>query len=145
MSLRFSFLISLLILCFILFFGVNSEIKIDLETGESNLTVVSDSNSKDKGVLESNSKPNQEGVIQEEIFQIKNKILYPKRALEENLEDECIWALEIDSNSKLKNIKKIKKCKFEIFEEEFLRVIYSWEFKVTNTELVIPVKFRIQN
>ena len=145
MSFRISFLISSIIFLFFLFFGVKTDIKLDLEQGETNLNVYSDSIKKESGALEQNSKSSQEGVIQEEIFKIKNKIFYPQRALEENLEDECIWTLEIDKNFKLKNIKRIKKCRFEIFEEEFFRVIYSWEFKVANTELSIPVKFRIQN
>jgi TonB family protein len=82
--------------------------------------------------------------VSEEIVKIQNSISYPQMALELGLESDCKWKVSIDKEGKVKELQTIKKCQYAVFQEEFLKVIYSWKFQfATETVLEIPVSFKI--
>lgn len=85
------------------------------------------------------------GSVEEEVLKVKNKISYPPQALEQGLESECEWKVEIGINKKAKKIEVVKPCQYKIFDKEFRKVIKDWEFNLANgTVLKIPVSFIIE-
>ena len=83
--------------------------------------------------------------VSEEIVKIQNSISYPQMALELGLESDCRWKVSIDKDGKVKELQTVKKCQYAVFQEEFLKVIYSWKFQFsTETVLEIPVSFKIR-
>lgn len=91
----------------------------------------------------STQSPSTEGNKELEIVKIKNKILYPELAREQGWESECEWLISV-KNNQFSNYRTLKKCKYRIFEEEFLRVVRSWEFGLKEGELIIPVRFTLK-
>jgi len=93
----------------------------------------------------SNSSSTDEGAQSDEIKKIQNKIAYPPLALENGWEAECEWIVVIGRERRIAKVDPIRKCKYQIFEKEFLRVINDWNFNLPeDTVLKIPVTFRIQ-
>ncbi|MBE7413145.1 MAG: energy transducer TonB [Leptospiraceae bacterium] len=87
-----------------------------------------------------------EGAESEEIKNIQNKITYPPVALENGWESNCEWSVEIGKENKAIRVHPINKCKYQVFENEFMRVIRNWNFTLQEgTVLKIPVAFRIQS
>lgn len=152
MKLKNSFYVTIFIygilLAFPYFKKENSDFeKIEIEKGSAQILSFVFPNTKNGIGSQDNIKTsdNTEGAISEEVNKIRNKILYPPQALEDGLESDCEWSLQIDANQSAKNIKIIQPCKYKIFEEEFQRVIHNWKFNLPeNTSLTIPVSFKIK-
>lgn len=93
----------------------------------------------------STSQSSETGAIEEEINRIRNKISYPALALEQGLEAECSWIVEINRENRAGRITPDVPCRFKIFENEFLAVIRDWKFnQPENTVIKIPVSFKIK-
>lgn len=96
-------------------------------------------------VNSSNNTTTKEGTRSDEIKKIQNKIAYPALALENGWEADCEWIVVIGRERRIAKIEPLRKCKYQIFEKEFMRVINDWNFNLPeDTVLKIPVTFRIQ-
>ncbi len=86
------------------------------------------------------------GTPEAEIEKFQNEIHFPAEALEQRLESDCTWELEIGPNGIAKKIKTLKSCKYPIFESHFRRAVSSWKFQLPEGKvIIIPVSFRIES
>ena len=91
------------------------------------------------------SKPLVQGNLTQEISRFKNSLHYPEAAIEQGLESECTWQVEVNPEGKAKNIRTLKPCLYNIFEKEFRRSIRTWKFSLqAGTRLTIPVSFILE-
>lgn len=161
MKFRYSFLFSILI-HFVLFFflsnfhipsPLNSDIEIPIKKGFSaNLNVfkkkyrMKQMNSFAKGNKDKNSSEKQEeGSPEEEVRKIQNRISYPPEALEQGLESDCEWMVKVNDRRMVGELKNLRPCRYKVFEQTFLSVIYTWKFNLpSGTILKIPISFEIE-
>ena len=84
--------------------------------------------------------------IEDEIGKIQNYISYPELALIQGWQSSCEWEVIVGKNQLMKSILLVKPCDYEIFEEEFKRVISEWKFDLPeNTVLNVPIEFVIDS
>lgn len=86
------------------------------------------------------------GTPEAEIERFKNEIHFPPEALEQRLESDCSWELEIGKNGIARKIKTIRKCKYPLFETHFKKSVSSWKFELPEGKIItIPVSFHIES
>ncbi|MEM7182000.1 MAG: TonB family protein [Spirochaetota bacterium] len=94
---------------------------------------------------QTNQKPSVQGNITQEISRFKNSLQYPETAIEQGLESECTWEVEINPEGKAQNVRTLKPCLYNIFEREFRKSIRTWKFALQpGTRLQIPVSFILE-
>ncbi|WP_039935774.1 LIC_10042 family TonB-like protein [Leptospira inadai] len=85
------------------------------------------------------------GTEEFEIEKFKNEIHFPPEALEQRLESDCTWNVEIGREGEARKVTTIRPCRYRIFESQFRKSIYRWKFQLKEgTVLTIPVSFRIE-
>ncbi|MBM9576814.1 hypothetical protein JWG45_06560 [Leptospira sp. 201903070] len=156
MSTKLSFLISglfhILILTSFLFYNPDSSVKSDfrifLKKGSSAHLTFEFSNEGAGKNSKSNKLEdrNDSGTIQREIEKFKNEIHFPQGALEQRLESDCSWEVEIKPGGKAEIFKTLEPCKYSVFEIEFKRALKTWKFNLKEgTNLIIPVSFKVDD
>lgn len=154
MSVRISFLISallhILIFLFIsipfLNFSRLNDLKILLKKGNVPNVTLSFAQEGSGENLKSFSQENSnaEGTVQREIEIFKNEIHFPQGALDQRLESDCSWEVEIKSGGKGEILRILQPCRYSIFEVEFRRALKTWKFDLKEgTNLIIPVSFKV--
>ncbi|MCB1158957.1 MAG: TonB-dependent receptor [Leptospiraceae bacterium] len=103
-------------------------------------------NSFAKGNKDKNSSEKQEeGSPEEEVRKIQNRISYPPEALEQGLESDCEWMVKVNDRRMVGELKNLRPCRYKVFEQTFLSVIYTWKFNLpSGTILKIPISFEIE-
>ncbi|MBM9499633.1 hypothetical protein JWG44_05140 [Leptospira sp. 201903071] len=90
--------------------------------------------------------PSDSGTLQREIEKFKNEIHFPQEALEQRLESDCSWEVEIKSGGKAEVLKTLQPCRYSVFEIEFKRALRTWKFNlIEGTNLIIPVSFKVDD
>ncbi|AOP32442.1 hypothetical protein A0128_00200 [Leptospira tipperaryensis] len=156
MSTKLAFLISglfhILFFSFYLFYSPDSfsvsNFKIFLKKGGSLRLTFSFSNPANGRNSESTASenPSASGTLQREIEEFKNEIHFPQGALEQRLESDCSWEVEIKSDGKAEVLKTVQPCRYSIFETEFKRALKTWKFNLKEgTNLIIPVSFKVDD
>ncbi|RHX92142.1 LIC_10042 family TonB-like protein [Leptospira stimsonii] len=156
MSTKLSFIVSglfhILIFALILFSNPDSpfisDFKIILKKGGSpplSLSLSNNSNGRNsKSAHSENSKVS--GTFEREIEEFKNEIHFPQGALEQRLESDCSWEVEIKSDGKAEILKTLQPCQYSIFEVEFKRALRTWKFNLEEgAKLIIPVSFKVDD
>lgn len=91
-------------------------------------------------------KKSQTGSETDEIERLKNEIHFPPEALEQRLESDCSWLIEIGKNGEPKTITTVKSCKYAVFENHFRKSVSRWKFQLKEgTRITVPVSFRIES
>ncbi|TGK11710.1 TonB-dependent receptor [Leptospira fletcheri] len=94
----------------------------------------------------SSEKESQAGSETDEIKRLKNEIHFPPEALEQRLESDCSWLIEIGKNGEAKTIMTVKSCKYPVFENHFRKSVSRWKFQLKEgTRITVPVSFRIES
>lgn len=85
------------------------------------------------------------GTEEFEVQKFKNEMHFPSEALEQRLESDCTWEVEIGRAGEARKVTTIHPCRYQIFESQFRKSIYRWKFQLKEgTILTIPVSFRIE-
>ncbi|WP_039948399.1 LIC_10042 family TonB-like protein [Leptospira fainei] len=80
-----------------------------------------------------------------EVEKFKNEIHFPPEALEQRLESDCTWNVEIGRDGEARKVTTIRPCRYQIFETQFRKSVYRWKFQLKEgTVITIPVSFRIE-
>ncbi|TGK03116.1 TonB-dependent receptor [Leptospira langatensis] len=154
MELRTSLFVSFLIhsiFCFLLIFvplhkeEVSEQIRLQLSKGQIPSLFFHLPQNEGQG-QEASKLGGLAGTPEAEIERFKNEIHYPPAALEQRLESDCSWELEIGPEGIAKKIRTVKGCKYPIFESHFRRAVSSWKFQLPEGKVIlIPVSFRIES
>ncbi|TGL61053.1 LIC_10042 family TonB-like protein [Leptospira sarikeiensis] len=154
MDSKYSYILSLFIHC-VLYFGYfligmapnTSFEQIRLELSKGQIPNVYFSLPKNSGEgLDSSTSSGLAGTPEAEIERFKNEIHYPAGALEQRLESDCSWELEIGANGQGRNIRTIKPCRYQVFETHFKKAVSSWKFQLPEGKvIIIPISFRVES
>ncbi|EOQ96671.1 TonB-dependent receptor [Leptospira wolbachii serovar Codice str. CDC] len=98
--------------------------------------------------LESDSRnpSHEEGTktLEDEISEFQNRLSYPALALEQKLEDVCIYKLTIKEDGTLEKIAVVTACRYAVFDFQVRRQLADWQFQYSKgKEFVLPIRFRL--
>lgn len=86
------------------------------------------------------------GTPEAEIQRFQNEIHFPPEAVEQRLESDCTWELEIGPGGIARKIRTVKPCKYPLFEAHFRKSVSSWKFQLPEGKIIIiPVSFSIES
>ncbi|TGK90266.1 TonB family protein [Leptospira bourretii] len=112
-----------------------STIDLQFSTGIGNTTSSSSKNpSKEEGTK----------TIEDEISEFQNCLSYPALALEQKLEDVCVYRLTIKEDGSLEKIAVVTPCRYGVFDLQVRRQLADWQFQHSKgKEFVLPIRFRL--
>ncbi|TGK07130.1 TonB-dependent receptor [Leptospira semungkisensis] len=149
-SLLVSFLIHLTFFFFLIFNPwsgeeISEQIRLQLSKGQVPSLFFRLPQDEGKG-LDSSKLGGLAGTPEAEIERFKNEIHYPPAALEQRLESDCSWEVEIGPEGLARRIKTVKSCKYPVFESHFKKSVSSWKFQLPEGKvIIIPVSFHIES
>lgn len=81
---------------------------------------------------------------QDEIAEFQNCLSYPSLALEQKLEDDCVYQLSVRPDGSLEKIAVVRACRYAVFDQQVRRQLSDWQFSYTKgKEFVLPIRFRL--
>jgi TonB family protein len=65
-------------------------------------------------------------------------------ALEQKLEDHCVYQLSVKEDGSLEKIAVVTACRYAVFDQQVRRQLSEWKFQYTKgKEFVLPIRFRL--
>ncbi|TGM37432.1 TonB family protein [Leptospira biflexa] len=81
---------------------------------------------------------------EDEISEFQNCLSYPSLALEQKLEDHCVYQLSVKEDGSLEKIAVVTACRYAVFDQQVRRQLSEWKFQYTKgKEFVLPIRFRL--
>ncbi|XDD46442.1 TonB family protein [Leptospira sp. WS39.C2] len=81
---------------------------------------------------------------EDEITEFQNCLSYPSLALEQKLEDDCVYRLSVKEDGSLEKIAVVTACRYAVFDQQVRRQLSQWQFQYTKgKEFVLPIRFRL--
>ncbi|WP_244288374.1 LIC_10042 family TonB-like protein [Leptospira congkakensis] len=82
--------------------------------------------------------------LEEEITEFQNCLSYPALALEQKLEDVCVYKLSVREDGSLEKIAVVTACRYEVFDLQVRRQLADWQFQYSKgKDFVLPIRFRL--
>lgn len=82
--------------------------------------------------------------LEDEITEFQNCLSYPALALEQKLEDVCVYKLVVKEDGSLEKIAVVTPCRYEVFDKQVRRQLADWQFQYSKgKEFVLPIRFRL--
>ncbi|MCW7465513.1 TonB family protein [Leptospira levettii] len=82
--------------------------------------------------------------VEDEISEFQNCLSYPSLALEQKLEDHCVYRLSVKEDGSLEKIAVVTACRYAVFDQQVRRQLSDWKFQYTKgKEFVLPIRFRL--
>ncbi|MCW7457545.1 energy transducer TonB [Leptospira bandrabouensis] len=82
--------------------------------------------------------------LEEEISEFQNCLSYPALALEQKLEDTCVYKLTVKEDGTLEKIAVVTACRYAVFDLQVRRQLADWHFQYSKgKEIVLPIRFRL--
>lgn len=82
--------------------------------------------------------------LEEEISDFQNCLSYPPLALEQKLEDVCVYKLSVKEDGSLEKIAVVTACRYAVFDLQVRRQLADWQFQYSKgKEFVLPIRFRL--
>ncbi|EOQ89598.1 TonB-dependent receptor [Leptospira yanagawae serovar Saopaulo str. Sao Paulo = ATCC 700523] len=80
----------------------------------------------------------------DEISDFQNCLSYPSLALEQKLEDDCVYRLTVKEDGSLEKIAVVTACRYAVFDQQVRRQLSEWQFSYSKgKEFVLPIRFRL--
>ncbi|WP_243401339.1 LIC_10042 family TonB-like protein [Leptospira harrisiae] len=81
---------------------------------------------------------------EDEITEFQNCLSYPALALEQKLEDVCVYRLTVKEDGSLEKIAVVTPCRYGVFDLQVRRQLADWQFQYSKgKEFVLPIRFRL--
>ncbi|TGL44190.1 TonB-dependent receptor [Leptospira perdikensis] len=82
--------------------------------------------------------------VEKEIAEFQNCLSYPPLALEQKLEDVCVYKLLVKEDGTLEKIAVVTACRYAVFDLQVRRQLADWQFQYSKgKEFVLPIRFRL--
>lgn len=82
--------------------------------------------------------------VEDEISEFQNCLSYPALALEQKLEDVCVYKLTVKEDGTLEKIAVVTECRYAVFDLQVRRQLADWQFQYSKgKEFVLPIRFRL--
>ncbi|MCW7491481.1 energy transducer TonB [Leptospira sp. 2 VSF19] len=82
--------------------------------------------------------------VEDEISEFQNCLSYPPLALEQKLEDVCVYKLSVREDGTLEKIAVVTACRYAVFDLQVRRQLADWHFQYSKgKEFVLPIRFRL--
>lgn len=82
--------------------------------------------------------------VEDEISEFQNCLSYPALALEQKLEDVCVYKLAVKEDGSLEKIAVVTACRYAVFDLQVRRQLADWQFQYSKgKEFVLPIRFRL--
>ncbi|MCT8334248.1 energy transducer TonB [Leptospira sp. 85282-16] len=82
--------------------------------------------------------------VEDEISEFQNCLSYPPLALEQKLEDTCVYKLSVKEDGTLEKIAVVTACRYAVFDLQVRRQLADWHFQYSKgKEFVLPIRFRL--
>jgi TonB family protein len=80
----------------------------------------------------------------QEVESFRNSLSYPELAIEQGLEDDCIFRVTVAENGVVEKLVVVAPCKFNVFDSQIRSQLRFWKFESSKgKDLVLPIRFRI--
>jgi TonB family protein len=85
-------------------------------------------------------------IDERDIDMFKNSLTYPELAVEQGLEDDCLFRVTVAENGQVEKLVVIAPCKYNVFDSQIRSQLRMWKFNFSRgKDLVLPIRFRIHD
>lgn len=99
---------------------------------------------KKESLSQTNSPSEGTKTTKDEISDFQNCLSYPSLALEQKLEDDCVYRLTVKEDGSLEKIAVVTACRYAVFDQQVRRQLAEWQFSYSKgKEFVLPIRFRL--